>query len=370
MSLAGKHESDKGESLYMVNPEVLLREDSKVKVLKVNCRGYMEHRTDCETKSVCHPMLGCGFGDDGKWPETTSISCNHCCHPFVGMPVPIPREYDEDKQLFLVFGVFCSFNCAKQYIIEREPMIATNRLVLFRDMCSEVFGVTEPTKPAPPALVLKKFMGENGITIEQFRDGFLSPKRIVMEKQPFVRSPNNFSIWDEYRKESSGKEIILDLIQNSKHNNAFSAPQPVSAPKAMFGAFLSKKRAMDVKDQKRDMDVEEAPQTPLTETATQQKKKKKNKKRVQFPPESRRVQKKSEVVDNQLALRHKKERNDERRKLLEERERENSERRLRRQAKKDRQNVESEFVKNKKMEIDFQPEKNHTKKSMNQKTGA
>ena len=44
------------------------------------------------------------------WPQSTSIYCWWCCHPFKGCPCAIPKEYKNN--VFHTYGIFCSPECA------------------------------------------------------------------------------------------------------------------------------------------------------------------------------------------------------------------------------------------------------------------
>lgn len=44
------------------------------------------------------------------WPQSTSIYCWWCCHPFKGCPCAIPKEYTNN--VFHTYGIFCSPECA------------------------------------------------------------------------------------------------------------------------------------------------------------------------------------------------------------------------------------------------------------------
>lgn len=225
--------------VYVVNPGVLLQDNKDVKTVRVECLDYMNIQKNGFTKEICHPTMSYGFLD-GKWPSKTNVWCRHCCHPFDTTPVPIPNRYDEDTGVYYVYGMFCSVNCAKQYILEREPLITTNRMLLFREMCSRVFGVKKTVKPAPPAEVLSVFMGDKGLSIQQFREGFLTPMRIVADQSPFVHSPKAICVWDEYRKEKTGNEIIQDLIEESKEEKAFDTVTENLTHTPLFDAFLGR----------------------------------------------------------------------------------------------------------------------------------
>ncbi len=48
--------------------------------------------------------------DAGEWPQSTSVHCHWCCHPFCTVPIGLPVRATADK--FHATGCFCSFECA------------------------------------------------------------------------------------------------------------------------------------------------------------------------------------------------------------------------------------------------------------------
>ena len=109
------------------------------------------------------------------WPESTSIACWHDCHPFEGMPIPIPKyskhNVSSGTSTYIVYGVFCSCNCAVAYILERGTYDQQQQLLLFKQMATTVFGLdTESVfalEPAAPRIFLQLFGGH--LSIEDFR---------------------------------------------------------------------------------------------------------------------------------------------------------------------------------------------------------
>lgn len=109
--------------------------------------------------------------DERQWPDRTNIYCWHCVHPFDSKPVPVPLSYDQRKQTFKVFGCFCSFNCAKAYILGRMsgPSVHTCcSLLTFLHRKVMQIKTHRPIKKAPPVTALNVFGGP--LTIQEFRN--------------------------------------------------------------------------------------------------------------------------------------------------------------------------------------------------------
>jgi len=172
-------------SLFVVNPDDLIEEDDTVTPVTIDCQTYVREKLQENNVKIFHPF----FGNPAitKWPSRlTDIDCLHCCHPFDTYPIPIPRRYDERLNKYFVYGIFCSINCAKAYILEHEQSISTTRMLNFVHMCRSLFGLREAVKPAPPRIRLKRFMG--ALTIEEFRQNFKTITSHV-DEPPFIHTP-------------------------------------------------------------------------------------------------------------------------------------------------------------------------------------
>lgn len=98
------------------------------------------------------------------WPESTDVWCWWCCHPFSGIPRFLPTHYDPLRKRFRVKGNFCSWSCAKAYMIKEDKARDNGRLFLELMNCIRHKDVV---RPAPPRQTLKVFGGP--LAIEDFR---------------------------------------------------------------------------------------------------------------------------------------------------------------------------------------------------------
>lgn len=107
---------------------------------------------------------------DKPWPTSTDVYCWWCCFPFETRPVPIATHYH--KGTFKVCGNFCSFNCAKAYLLKSKRN-NINAVSLNVFMYKKMTGSDKYTAivPAPPREMLKIFGGP--FTIEKFRQASL-----------------------------------------------------------------------------------------------------------------------------------------------------------------------------------------------------
>lgn len=149
------------ELLHVRDQDVTFVQDPSITPVHVNCTLFVRTQMDKTITYIHHGRT---------WPPEPHVACLHDCHPFKTPPIPIVHRYDERAGKYHVYGVFCSANCAKMYIIEHEHGVTSRRMVEFLSMLSSVFGITGNIKPAPPRVRLKLFGGE--LSIEQFRTQF------------------------------------------------------------------------------------------------------------------------------------------------------------------------------------------------------
>jgi len=135
--------------------------DPQIAPVHVDCTLFVRTQMDMTMTYIQHGRT---------WPPAPNVACLHDCHPFKTPPIPIVHRYDERSGKYHVYGVFCSANCAKMYIIEHEHGVTSRRMVEFLSMLRSEYGITGNIKPAPPRVRLQLFGGE--LTIEQFRTQF------------------------------------------------------------------------------------------------------------------------------------------------------------------------------------------------------
>jgi len=103
-----------------------------------------------------------------NWVTKTDKRCWWCTYKFDNNPCSIPVEYNKITQEFTVYGCFCSFNCAKAYIIlnsmsnEHIEKISLLQLLYFK-MNNKLDNI----EPAPPKEILEDYGGN--MTIDNYR---------------------------------------------------------------------------------------------------------------------------------------------------------------------------------------------------------
>lgn len=102
------------------------------------------------------------------YPSSTDQLCWHCCHGFDGHPLPMPRSYDERRDVFLVHGTFCSFACMRRFNADSGGHVWGVRQTYIRLMQDKLVPAGERNyAPAPPRVALRAFGGY--LSIDEFR---------------------------------------------------------------------------------------------------------------------------------------------------------------------------------------------------------
>jgi hypothetical protein len=134
---------------------------------RVLCYSTLLDDTIPQGSLARHPIYS--YSEALQWPPANwrAYSCLHCCQPLEHPPVPLPQDQDSACGNFVVYGIFCSFSCAKGYLFEAQPWSAGDKLLLLEEMAATAFGQTTSALPAPPRQRLRMFGGD--LTPEEFR---------------------------------------------------------------------------------------------------------------------------------------------------------------------------------------------------------
>lgn len=136
---------------------------------RVLCFNILLDESHRDVKIHRHPLYS--FNESLSWPPENweEICCWHCCHRCPQEPVPLPQTRDRRTGSFAVFGVFCSWPCAKQYLNEHQTWGSGERSLLLEEMARCSFGYSGPPILAAPARHRLKMFGGD-LTIDTFRE--------------------------------------------------------------------------------------------------------------------------------------------------------------------------------------------------------
>jgi hypothetical protein len=198
-------------TLFVNNEQLYLTDDTKLIPIEQNCITFVHKKLQTDEKNMCYHPLCTHPEFKESWPRTTTICCWHCGESFTSVPIPIVDTHNTEDNIYRTFGIFCSVNCAKAYLIEHDPYITNERMLMFNHMLQNVFQVSCQSKPAPPRIRLKKYGGD--LTLTQFRNHFDFVHNTVL-MPPFV--PQTLIIY-----ESKKKQIFQTPVTQSKRPSLY-----------------------------------------------------------------------------------------------------------------------------------------------------
>jgi hypothetical protein len=140
-------------------------------------------------KSVRHNIFS--YCEPVAWPpeawEPGKFCCWHCVQSLDNPPVPAPHSRDVTSGRFLVYGFFCRWSCAKQYLIESQPWAASEKLLLLEELAYSFGYHGGPILPAPPRHSLKIFGGD--LSPRSFHEEGLRGIMRVTHTPPLIVQP-------------------------------------------------------------------------------------------------------------------------------------------------------------------------------------
>ena len=220
----------------------------------------MDHKASHDVYRFFSHTLDLNSTSVGSWPEHTDICCWHCCHKFDSVPISVPRIMSTPggpakTNQYEVYGVFCSINCAKKFVLEQKGFDASQVLMQLNEMCCSVFGIDSKgvfaAKEAPPRFFLKMFGGH--MEIEEFRAKSLTTHTILI-MPPFV---SHAMILESYSIDKAGPvnetktEELFEPLREGQHmlrglrrpTRPMSPPppQPTQNEMSRFQSFVKEK---------------------------------------------------------------------------------------------------------------------------------
>jgi hypothetical protein len=141
---------------------------------KETCKERQNYIIQCDQvlieKNVKDIMIQYQYCDKThEWPNATHYHCFWCCHQFDTIPCFIPIALT--KNVYKVYGNFCSFNCALSFNFYSNNVNYCERNLLIQDLYYKLYGYDAPQlKFAPAKEVLEMFGG--AVNIEDYRKTF------------------------------------------------------------------------------------------------------------------------------------------------------------------------------------------------------
>lgn len=123
--------------------------------------------------------------------KNRDLVCWWCCHEFDVYPISCPEYFSQKNEIFTVKGIFCSFNCVKAYMLDKN----SKNLYLVSYLFKKIKGYYSKIIPALPKELLKIFGGN--MTIEEYRKNFISVTEYYTNTFPMVYSKSEVEIHEE-----------------------------------------------------------------------------------------------------------------------------------------------------------------------------
>ena len=189
-----------------MSTSIFHEEISTLQCIKVQCS--MNERRAYEERSVffVHPF----FNGESEWPMRTHVVCRYDGESFDSIPIPLPIGFNDEKNIYTCYGIFCSAACVKAFM-ENNPVYsnALSMMWLKKIMC-EVFGDFDDIVEAPPIELLNKHGGN--LDIIQFRKFGKQKTRILTHRLPFFTCALAFELVKEH-----GKKIEKGDLKSGTH---------------------------------------------------------------------------------------------------------------------------------------------------------
>ena len=171
-------DDDNGDDDLVVFSDCEEEEDATCELNMLSLSTLVEGQLGTSAISIPKNDCVCSKSTEGyicfKWPQYTDSLCLHCCHSFSGRPVGIVLDIEKPESNIIIYMYqrFCSWQCKKKYVIGGNELDRRKRRLYYMAEAKRyIFGDDcEPTYPAHPTDVLKKFGGH--LSIEEYRVHF------------------------------------------------------------------------------------------------------------------------------------------------------------------------------------------------------
>lgn len=201
---------------------------SSIEVVCSSARRRMDHRA-CHTpyrlfshtlqlEGTCVPT----------WPSSTDVCCWYCCHAFDTVPLSIPHARvatsSPASKTYEVYGVFCSLNCAKRFVLETKSYNQQEVLLQLNEVACSVFGLSRDdvftAREAPSRFFLTMFGGP--MSIEEFRSKSLTSRTTLMTP-PFVSHAMILESHTVHESSTANHQVVSTTTETVSSSSSSSA---------------------------------------------------------------------------------------------------------------------------------------------------
>lgn len=125
--------------------------------------------TCTRTASLGASLRAVGSQSSTTFMERSQHHCWWCCHTFDTIAVPQPIAYDTKKNLYVTRGTFCSFGCAKAFILSQNKIRKGHECMWLKKLYVDLTGRHGDTIVASPNRHLLTMFGGT-MSIDKFRE--------------------------------------------------------------------------------------------------------------------------------------------------------------------------------------------------------
>ena len=128
------------------------------------------------------------------YDNRNSSACFWCCHNIDQTLYGMPYNYDSINDTYLIYGSFCSLQCANAYNFSihsgSDKVWEINSWI---QMLGKRYGYNNTIRPAPSRYLLQMFGGN--MTIEEYRDAHINnDKTFILNIPPMISISTNSEI--------------------------------------------------------------------------------------------------------------------------------------------------------------------------------
>lgn len=149
---------------------------TRIQELETIIKELQNDQIGIKNKKVSHSNLHFCNNKNEKiiWPEKVNCRCWWDGFKFNTPPVPIPL-LKNDKEYIITDGIFCSFNCAMAYLLDRGGNKAHEQITLLNQLYKDMYDKTDKIYPASSWKCIDEYGGN--ITIDKFRNELINLKK-------------------------------------------------------------------------------------------------------------------------------------------------------------------------------------------------
>lgn len=153
------------------------------------CYLHDEYKTVPQENEIILEKANSGLSSEHK-----NTCCFWCCHPIDFKVYGMPINYDSINDSYILYGSFCSLQCANAYNFSvhtgSDKLWEVNSMI---QMLSRRYGFSNFIRPAPSKYLLKMFNGY--LTIEEFRKLHKNNETThVLNLPPMISIPSGYEI--------------------------------------------------------------------------------------------------------------------------------------------------------------------------------